>query len=220
MQFYLEPGKWLKTYGQHDLLPKTPGSRTFKGLCFIWRSISEVIQQSFVWYLYCLFHPPCLVYLVPRPSRTKFNYSTLLPWSTIQVFTRPQFTFFILIDTIFYQYFAKLPLISILTRIWPFCYLVKVKIVRCWRVQPSFLEPWICQLSPRRRTDCYLFCIFTRPQRARRTDGQHLLHLFHLLLTHLIFVTGTTREKSVMWRNFTFLYMKHVEKAKISPHVD
>ena len=40
----------------------------------------------------------------------------------------------------------------------------------------------------------------------------------------LIFVTDITDyicgEKSVMWRNFKFLYMKHVEKAKISPHVD
>ena len=33
--------------------------------------------------------------------------------------------------------------------------------------------------------------------------------------------TGQARgEKSVMWRNFKFLYMKHVEKAKISPHLD
>ena len=31
--------------------------------------------------------------------------------------------------------------------------------------------------------------------------------------------TGPWR-KSVIWRNFKFLYMKHVEKAKISPHLD
>ena len=28
------------------------------------------------------------------------------------------------------------------------------------------------------------------------------------------------RKKAVMWRNFKFLNMKHVEKAKISPQVD
>ena len=37
--------------------------------------------------------------------------------------------------------------------------------------------------------------------------------------SYLIFVTGPrarpVEKKSVMWRNFTFLYMKHVEKAKI-----
>ena len=41
---------------------------------------------------------------------------------------------------------------------------------------------------------------------------------------YLIFVAGPrarpVEKKSVMWRNFKFLYMKHVEKAKISPHVD
>ena len=41
---------------------------------------------------------------------------------------------------------------------------------------------------------------------------------------YLIFVAGRrarpVEEKSVMWRNFKILYMKHVEKAKICPHVD
>ena len=170
-------------------------------ILFVSSALSSLSRSSAVPYQIQLLNSPPL------------EYNSGFHWAPIHLF-------FILIDTIFYQYFAKLPLISILTRIWPFCYLVKVKIVRCWRVQPSFLEPWICQLSPRRRTDCYLFCIFTRPQRVRRTDGQHLLHLFHLLLTHLIFVTGTTREKSVMWRNFTFLFMTDVEKSQISPHVD
>ena len=33
--------------------------------------------------------------------------------------------------------------------------------------------------------------------------------------------TGQARKKkSVMWRNFKFLYMKDLEKSKISPHVD
>ena len=33
--------------------------------------------------------------------------------------------------------------------------------------------------------------------------------------------TGQARgEKSVMWRNFKFLYMTDVEKSKIHPHVD
>ena len=31
---------------------------------------------------------------------------------------------------------------------------------------------------------------------------------------------GVCGEKSVMWRHFKFLYMKHVEKAQICPHVD
>ena len=39
-----------------------------------------------------------------------------------------------------------------------------------------------------------------------------------------IFVAGRrarpVEKKSVMWRNFKILYMKHVEKAKICPHVD
>ena len=41
---------------------------------------------------------------------------------------------------------------------------------------------------------------------------------------YLIYVTGPrakpVEKKSVMWRNFKILYMKHVEKAKICPHVD
>ena len=41
---------------------------------------------------------------------------------------------------------------------------------------------------------------------------------------YLIFVTDTrtvsVEKKSVMWRNFKFLYMKDEEKSKISPHVD
>ena len=41
---------------------------------------------------------------------------------------------------------------------------------------------------------------------------------------YLIFVAGRqarpVEKKSVMWRNFKILYMKHVEKAKICPHVD
>ena len=41
---------------------------------------------------------------------------------------------------------------------------------------------------------------------------------------YLIFVTDTrtasVEKKSVMWRNFKFLYMTDVEKSKISPHVD
>ena len=41
---------------------------------------------------------------------------------------------------------------------------------------------------------------------------------------YLIFVTDTrtvsVEKKSVMWRNFKFLYMKHVEKAKNFPQVD
>ena len=50
----------------------------------------------------------------------------------------------------------------------------------------------------------------------------------HMVNTYLIFVAGRRarpmEKKSVMWRNFKFLYMKqllkHVEKAKISPHLD
>ena len=42
--------------------------------------------------------------------------------------------------------------------------------------------------------------------------------------SYLIFVTGPrarpVEKKSAMWRNFKFLYMKHIEKAKISPHLD
>ena len=42
--------------------------------------------------------------------------------------------------------------------------------------------------------------------------------------TYLIFVTGPrarpVEKKSVMWRNFKFLYMTDVEKSKIHPHVD
>ena len=42
--------------------------------------------------------------------------------------------------------------------------------------------------------------------------------------TYLIFVTDTrtvsAEKKSVMWRNFKFLYMTDEEKSKISPHVD
>ena len=45
-----------------------------------------------------------------------------------------------------------------------------------------------------------------------------------VMLAYLIFVTGTTGsargEKSVMWRNFKFLYMTDVEKSEISSHVD
>ena len=41
---------------------------------------------------------------------------------------------------------------------------------------------------------------------------------------YLIFVTDTrtvsVEEKSVMWRNFKFLYRTDVEKSKISPHLD
>ena len=41
---------------------------------------------------------------------------------------------------------------------------------------------------------------------------------------YLIFVTDTrtvsVEKKSVMWRNFIFLYMTDVEKSKIHPHVD
>ena len=41
---------------------------------------------------------------------------------------------------------------------------------------------------------------------------------------YLIFVTDTrtvsVEKKSVMWRNFKFLYMIDVEKSKIHPHVD
>ena len=41
---------------------------------------------------------------------------------------------------------------------------------------------------------------------------------------YLIFVTGTTGrtrgEKSVMWRNFKFLYLADVEITEISPHVE
>ena len=46
----------------------------------------------------------------------------------------------------------------------------------------------------------------------------------HRLLTYLIFVTDTRtvsmEKKSVMWRNFKFLYKTYEEKSKISPHVD
>ena len=42
--------------------------------------------------------------------------------------------------------------------------------------------------------------------------------------TYLIIVTDPrarpVEKKSVMWRNFKFLYMKHVEKVKITPHLD
>ena len=42
--------------------------------------------------------------------------------------------------------------------------------------------------------------------------------------TYLIFVTDaptvSVEKKSVMWRNFKFLYMTDEEKSKISPHVD
>ena len=42
--------------------------------------------------------------------------------------------------------------------------------------------------------------------------------------SYLIFVTDTrtvsVEKKSVMWRNFKFLYMTDEEKSKISPHVD
>ena len=42
--------------------------------------------------------------------------------------------------------------------------------------------------------------------------------------SYLIFVTDTrtvsVEKKSVMWRNFKFLYMTDVEKSEISPHVD
>ena len=41
---------------------------------------------------------------------------------------------------------------------------------------------------------------------------------------YLIFVTDTrtvsVEKKSVMWRNFKFLYRTDVEKSKISPHLD
>ena len=41
---------------------------------------------------------------------------------------------------------------------------------------------------------------------------------------YLIFVTDTrtvsVEKKSVMWRNFKFLYITDEEKSKISPHVD
>ena len=41
---------------------------------------------------------------------------------------------------------------------------------------------------------------------------------------YLIFVTDTrtvsVEKKSVMWRNFKFLYMTDEEKSKMSPHVD
>ena len=42
--------------------------------------------------------------------------------------------------------------------------------------------------------------------------------------SYLIFVTSITyilvEKKLVMWRNFRFQYMTHVEKSKISPHVE
>ena len=42
--------------------------------------------------------------------------------------------------------------------------------------------------------------------------------------SYLIFVTVSrtvsVEKKSVMWRNFKFLYMIDVEKSKIHPHVD
>ena len=45
-----------------------------------------------------------------------------------------------------------------------------------------------------------------------------------LFQSYLIFVTGTTGrtrgEKSVMWRNFKFLYLTDVEITEISPHVE
>ena len=41
---------------------------------------------------------------------------------------------------------------------------------------------------------------------------------------YLIFVTDSrtvsVEKKSVMWRNYKFLYMTNVEKSKIHPHVD
>ena len=44
------------------------------------------------------------------------------------------------------------------------------------------------------------------------------------VVAYLIFVTDTrtvsVEKKSVMWRNFKFLYMTDEEKSKISPHVD
>ena len=45
-----------------------------------------------------------------------------------------------------------------------------------------------------------------------------------LMIFVLVFVTDITDyirgEKSVMWRNFKFLYTTDVEKSKIHPHVD
>ena len=45
-----------------------------------------------------------------------------------------------------------------------------------------------------------------------------------MYVSYLIFVTDTrtvsVEKKSVMWRNFKFLYMTDEEKSKISPHVD
>ena len=47
---------------------------------------------------------------------------------------------------------------------------------------------------------------------------------FHNCGAYLIFVTDTrtvsVEKKSVMWRNFKFLYMTDEEKSKISSHVD
>ena len=53
---------------------------------------------------------------------------------------------------------------------------------------------------------------------------QYMIHPFSKARAYLIFVTSTTSgacgEKSVMWRNFKFLYITDVEKSKIHPHVD
>ena len=47
---------------------------------------------------------------------------------------------------------------------------------------------------------------------------------FCSLMSYLIFVTDSrtvsVEKKSVMWRNFKFMYMTDEEKSKISPHVD
>ena len=58
----------------------------------------------------------------------------------------------------------------------------------------------------------YKFCFDAKNQKfMKHTAIPHICH------GHTDNVRG---EKSVMWRNFKFLYMKHVEKAKISPHLD
>ena len=74
------------------------------------------------------------------------------------------------------------------------------------------------------KTDQKVFFCRITCGRRKEVGIEGFCLLYKMISPYLIFVTDTgtvsVEKKSVMWRNFIFLYMKHVEKAKNFPQVD
>ena len=85
-------------------------------------------------------------------------------------------------------------------------------------------EEWGAYCEIRKRTKAEVAAVKKEEVESYEMENSEVRFYDVRSSTYLIFVTDSrtvsVEKKSVMWRNFKFLYMTDVEKSKIHPHVD